>query len=236
MPYLTELHAHTTEVSPCADLTAPEVAERYIAAGYSTLVVTDHYCDYVIDNAGNSWEEKIDHYLTGYRSMKEYAKGRLNVLLGCELRFLENHNDYLVYGMDEDFLFAHPELHRMTLKTFSEFSREHGLLLIQAHPFRHRMTVVNPNLVDGIEVFNGHRGHDSRNQIADMWARRYGLLRSSGSDFHHPDSVESGGIITEEPITSSRQLIDILRSGECILRCSGPAAELDGMTDMPAKY
>lgn len=236
MQYKTELHAHTANVSPCADLPAEEVAERYIAAGYSTIVVTDHYTNYVIENAGDTWEEKIKHYTSGYRKMKEYAKDRLNVLLGCELRFTEKNNDYLVYGMNEEFLLAHPNLHQMTLRTFSDFSKEHGLLLIQAHPFRSGMTVVNPKRLDGVEVFNGHKGHDSRNAIADAWAHRYGLLRTSGSDFHHPDSAISGGIITKEPITSSTQLIDILRRGDCILRCSGPAAELDGMTDMPAKY
>ena len=236
MQYLTELHCHTHEVSPCANNPTENTAERFIAAGYSTLVVTDHYCDYVIDNAGDTWEEKIAHYLSGYRKMKEYAKGRLHVLLGCELRFLENFNDYLVYGMDEEFLLAHPNLHHMTLKSFSAFAKEHGLLLIQAHPFRKRMTVIDPLLLDGIEVFNGHKGHDSRNQLADMYARRYGLLRSSGSDFHHPDSVTAGGIITDKPLTSVAQIIDTLRRGDCTLRCSGPAAELDGMKDMPAKY
>lgn len=236
MRYKTELHAHTKEVSPCADLSVEEVAERYIAAGYTTLVLTNHYCDYVIDNAGETCKEKIDHYLSAYHAMKEYAGERLHVLLGCELRFTENHNDYLIYGMTEEFLREHPDLHKMTLKSFSELSRKSGLLLFQAHPFRNRMTVMPPKYLDGIEVFNGHHGHDSRNQLADAYARRYGLLRCSGSDFHHVSSVESAGILTEEPITSMEQLVDILRTGACELICSGPAAKLDGMRNMPAKY
>ena len=149
---------------------------------------------------------------------------------------MENWNDYLVYGMDEEFLLAHPELHHMDLKTFSKFARENGLLLIQAHPFRNKMTIMNPKYLDGVEVYNGHPKHDSRNQLADMYAQRYGLLRTSGSDFHHPNSVEAGGIITEEPITSVAQIITALRSGDCTLRCAGPWAEHDGMSDMPAKY
>ena len=234
--YKTELHAHCSEVSPCADMSAVQVADRYIAAGYTTLVLTNHYCDYVIDKAGERWEEKITHYLSGYRIMKEYAGERLNVLLGCELRFTENFNDYLIFGLTEEFLIEHPDLHKMTLKTFSAFAQEHGLLIIQAHPFRNKMTVMDPKLLDGVEAFNGHPGHDSRNAIADAWARRYGLRRTSGSDFHHPTSVEAGGILTDVPVTSMEQLTEILRTGNCTLRCSGPAAALDGMTDMPAKY
>ncbi len=236
MPYKTELHAHTCEVSPCADLTAEEVTERYIAAGYSTLVLTNHYCDYVFDYGTDTFEEKIDHYLSAYHAMKKYAGDRLCILLGCELRFTENNNDYLVFGLTEEFLREYPELHKMTLKSFSALSRKKGFLLIQAHPFRNRMTVMPPKYLDGIEVFNGHHGHDSRNQIADAYARRYGLLRTSGSDFHHVSSVESGGILTDKPITSMEQLVDVLKNAACELICSGPAAKLDGMKTMPAKY
>ena len=235
MQYKTELHAHTMLVSPCADTPIEEVVRRYAAAGYTTVVVTDHYCDYVIDNAGEDWTQKVEHYLSGYRAMKEAAQGKFNVILGCELRFLENSNDYLVFGMDEEFLHAHPELHKMSLKAFSAFAKEHGLLLVQAHPFRNGMTMVNPRLLDGVEAFNGHYSHESKNYLANELANRYGLIKTSGTDFHHPVQQPSGGIVTNEPITSVTQLIEILKSGNYTLICQGPAAERDGMTDMPAK-
>lgn len=235
MQYKTELHTHTLLVSPCADTPLEDVVERYADAGYTTVFITDHYCDYVIDPAGETWEQKMEHYLSGYRAMKEMARGKFNVVLGCELRFFENFNDYLVFGMDEEFLLTHPELHKMTLKDFSAFAKENGLLLVQAHPFRTKMTVVKPQLLDGVEVFNGHRGHESKNYLANELANRYGLIKTSGSDFHHPNSVVSGGIMTDEPITTAQQLIEILRSGNYTLICQGPAAERDGMRDMPAK-
>lgn len=236
MQYKTELHAHTSEVSPCGELTAPEVAERYIADGYTTIVVTNHYCEYVIDKAGETWEEKINHYLSAYRIMKDYAKDRICVLLGCELRFVGSANDYLIFGLTEEFLITHPDLHKMSLKSFSALAHENGLLIVQAHPFRNGMTVVSPDLLDGIEVFNGHCNHKSRNQIADAWAKQHGLLRTSGTDFHHPYQSGVAGILTEEPILSQESLADVLKSGNYILHCAGPAAERDGMTDMPAKY
>lgn len=236
MQYKTELHVHTCEVSPCADLSVEEVTERYIAAGYTTLVLTNHYTSAVIDNAGQTWEEKITHFLSGYRRMKEYAGERLHILLGVELRFEENANDYLVYGADEAFLISHPDLHKMTLKTFSSLSRANGLLLIQAHPFRNRMTVMNPKLLDGFEVFNGHCGTDSRNYLADAHARRLGMIRTSGSDFHHADSVIGAGILTAEPILSSEQLLNILRGEDYGLICEGPVAEKSSMYTVPAKY
>ncbi len=232
--YLTELHAHTSEVSPCAHQTAAEVAERYIAAGYSTVVVTNHYCDYVMCGAGENWDERFSYYVSGYRAMKEYAGDRLCVLLGAELRFEENHNDYLIIGFDENFLYEHPDLHRMKLKEFSALARENGILVIQAHPFRNGMQVTPAKYLDGIEVFNGHPEHHSRNRLAREFCRMYGLIPTSGSDFHDATSEESGGIMTDTPITSQKQLAEILQSGNYRLLCRGAAAERDGMRDFDA--
>ena len=236
MSFKTELHAHTREVSPCADLSAEEVADRYIEAGYTSIVITNHYIQFIFDGVEGTWNDKVDYYLAPYRKMKEYAKGKLNVLLGCELRFNDNPNDYLILGLTEQFLYDHPELYKMTAKTFSEFSKKHGLLFVQAHPFRNGMKITPPHLLDGIEVFNGHQGHDSRNAMALAWAKLHGLLFTSGSDFHHPHSLTDAGIFTEAPITSMEQLMETLRSGNYTLHCSGPVAERDGMSDrLPSK-
>ena len=55
---------------------------------------------------------------------------------------------------------------------------------------------------------------DSRNDIARIWAERFGLIGTSGSDFHKiVEGAFAGGILTDEPITSNEQLLEILRSG-----------------------
>ena len=234
MSFYTELHAHTSEVSPCSHQTAAQVADRYLAEGYSTIVVTNHYCNHIIEGAGDTWEARYAHFISGWQAMKEHVGDRMNVILGMELRFVENVNDYLVYGMNEDFLREHPDLHRMSLKSFRALADEHGLLIIQAHPFRNGMTVRPPALLDGYEVFNGHAGHDSRNRVALEYCKRYGKIPTSGSDFHDAVSAVAGGIVTEEEIKTMEQLTQVLRSGNYTLRCAGPAAELDGMCDFRA--
>ena len=235
--YKTELHAHTNEASRCADFTLFEVADKYIAAGYTTLVLTNHYFYGRLwketEATGKNWTE---HYIETYRRMRDYAKGKMNILLGCELRFPENQNDYLVFGLDEEFLRKHPDINQLGHKAFSEFARENGLLFIQAHPFREKMTVVEPKYLDGIEVYNAHSGHDSRNYLANEEALRYGLIRTSGGDFHHPEHVPGdGGILTDFPIETMEQLVQTLKSGNYTLMCRGAAATRDRMTDMPAK-
>ena len=235
MQYKTELHAHSTTVSPCASVTPEELVARYTESGYASLVLTEHYCDYVIDPAGETWEEKIEHYLSGYRALKRAAEGRLHILLGCELRFLGSKNDYLVLGMDEEFLLAHPDLHHMTPAEFSVFAREHGLIFIQAHPYRRGMDRIDPSLLSGMEVFNGHPDHNSHNPEALKTAREYGLIPTSGSDYHFPPATPAGGILTDKPICSVAELMAVLRSGNYTLICSGKHALRDGMENMPAK-
>jgi len=239
MQYKTELHAHTAQVSPCAVMTAEQVVDEYIAAGYTTLLIADHFCDYVMDNGGVTWKQKVDHYLAGYRRAKEYAGDRINVLLGCELRFVGSMNDYLIFGMTEEFLYDHPELHKMQLKRFRPFAVENNMLIVQAHPFRNAMEIMAPKFLDGMEVFNStpNPPHDNRDDVANLWAMRYGLIRTSGSDFHGGSYKINGGILTDEPVTSIEQLVEILRAQSHTLICNGPSAEKQGFpATMPAKY
>lgn len=234
MTFLTELHAHTSEVSRCAHLNAAGVVDRYLAAGYTTLVVANHFNNYTLDTAGSDWQTRAAYYINGWKAAKDHAAGRMHVLLGMEIRFPENGNDYLVFGMDEAYLLAHPFLYDMNLRDFSELVRRDGLLIIQAHPFRNGMTVMRPELLDGYEVYNGHVGHDSRNPIARSWCRMNGKIPTSGSDFHDPTSVIDAGIRTDTPVTDMKQLCEILRSGAYTVHCGGEKAEQEQLTDYPA--
>ena len=236
MQFKTELHAHTSEVSPCGHVTAPEVADRFIKEGYSSLVITNHYTAYIINNLTGTWREKMDYYMHPYYLMREHAGDRLHVILGCELRFEGNINDYLIYGITEEFLRENPDLHKMSLRSFAPLARENGFLVVQAHPFRNGIEIVPPELLDGMETFNGTPSYDGRNTIADAWAKRYDLIRTSGSDFHNPDQFGTGGILTSAAIRTGEELVAVLKSGDYTLHCEGPAAEREGITDHPAKY
>ena len=57
----------------------------------------------------------------------------LLVLCAYELRFDENPNDYLVYGMTEEFTRNFTSIFTMGVKVFSNVARDNGFLLYQAH-------------------------------------------------------------------------------------------------------
>lgn len=218
MKYKTELHAHTAETSNCGKASAEELVEAYIKNGYSTVVITDHLSTHTYFKYNYrrlSWDEKIDIFLRGYKEALKAANGRLNIILGMELRFdtETEENDYLVYGVTEKILRKNKNLLDMNIKSFSKLAHKKGLLVFQAHPFRNGMKVTNPEYLDGVEIHNGNPRHNSRNEIAEHWAKLNGLKTSSGSDYHQEGDEAHGGIITETEIKTEEELLNILNSG-----------------------
>ena len=209
-----DLHVHTSEISFCGKLPAEETIQRYKAAGYDAIVVTDHFCKSYI----TAWKERgIENFTEFYfktqrKTIELGKKYGLLVLPACELRFPGNENDYLVYGLTEELVNRHPEIYDMNPALFSEFAKEHGILFYQAHPFRNGMFIVNPRLLFGIEVLNGHPRHDSRNDIAHYWAEKYGLHKIGGSDCHQIEDVGSSGIMTDYPVKTIDDLIHVLKN------------------------
>ena len=207
------MHFHTKNTSNCANVKAEVAVEEYIKAGYDGIVVTDHLSPSTFMKYGRellSWKKKVDFFLRGYKAAKKAANGRIQVLLGMELRYntSEGENDYLVYGITEEFLYSHPEILEMNSKTFYDLAKENHLLVFQAHPFRIGMKVTNPKYLDGVEIFNGNPRHNSNNDIAEMWAKKYDLLVTSGSDYHEIEDLGSGGIYFNKEITDNKTLVE----------------------------
>ncbi len=218
--FKTELHCHSSDISGCATADVNNIVERYVEAGYSSLVLANHFKTGTMAEQGiTDYAEFVERYVWGYEKLKKVAEGRLNILFGAELRFDENINDYLLFGATPEFLLGREDMFKMTPKSFSSYARECGVIFVQAHPFRNGMKVVDPRYLDGIEIFNGHIGHDSRNEIAAEWASRFSLLKTSGSDYHHPNHFPDGGILTESEIKTTEELVSVLRSGKYELIC-----------------
>ena len=220
MRYKTELHCHSKPVSICAEGDAEHIVKVYTEAGYSTVVLTNHI-NYNFEPPHaetDDWRENVKRYLQGYWDLKQAAEGKLHVLLGVELcPDITGYNDFLLYGITEDFLLNGPNLRKLSVKEISNFAKQEGFLFALAHPFRDNITMRDPNLFEGIEVYNGHYRHDSRNFLARTLAEKTGLIPPSGSDYHHLDQPATAGIETNEPITSNEQLLRVLRSGNYTL-------------------
>ena len=81
------------------------------------------------------------------------------------------------------------------------------------------MEVVDWNLLDGYEIFNGNPRHNSSNDIAEIWAKKHNKsIVVSGSDFHEIGDACAGGIYFKNPVNSNEDLLRELRNGNYTLR------------------
>ena len=227
MAYKIELHCHNLPVSICAHIQPEEQAAAYIEAGYDTLVLTNHLNAAGLRPLGNvSWQEKMDHYLSAYHRMKAAAGDKMTVLLGAEIcPNCYSATDFLVYGMTEEFLRSYPDLLETDAATLSARVREAGMRIYQAHPFRNRMVVIEPKLLDGIEIYNAQRRECSRNDVAALWAERYALQGIGGSDNHRGLADAVSGILTEQPVKNNDTLLKILTGGDYRILYGGEPGE-----------
>lgn len=204
--YLYDPHTHTSETSACGYIPAAEVVDQYRRNGFTGFAVTDHlHAEYVFRNDyEHDWNRLMDHYLRGYKAAK--ARGDevgVDVILGAEMRFPENDNDYLVYGIDEAWLRSHPYVCYMSAQEF--YDKYHDeVLIIQAHPYRGGNTTVFESAIHGCEIINAHPRHQNHNDLALALSRRHPeYYRLAGSDTHEYGDECRAGVILPERVKDS---------------------------------
>ena len=193
------------------------------------MVITDHYFAqfykwFADELAGKSHREIMARRLKGYyEARREGEKLGFTVLPGAEVRFDKSPygiNDFLVFGCDEEFFLTAPRLNELTsLDDLNALLPENACVVL-AHPFRVRMTVMDPAPLFGVEAHNGLT-EPYRNRMAEDYATHFGKPVTSGSDCHHRDHACKGGIRTDRAIRTPRDLTDVLRSGEYTLYRGG---------------
>ena len=218
--FRTELHAHTNPASPCSNFTSEEVIQRYADIGYDSIVISNHFYPGMrfLDNK----EKCTSAYLEDYNhSVMWGEKYGINVIFGCELRFTENFNDYLIFGIEPDFVGMAYDSMPKGLAEFSKNFRNDNTLIIQAHPFRDGMTEMPAELIDGVEVFNLHPGHNSRVAFAAKYTQKYNLLVTCGTDFHHEGHQGMTAFLTKTQMKTSHDIVKAIRSRDYLIEIGG---------------
>ena len=221
--YRYETHMHTMEASACANSSAADMADKYKAEGYDGIFITDHFFN------GNSavprdlpWDERIELYCAGYEhALKRGTEIGLDVIFGIE--YGNGGSDFLIYGLDKQWLLDHDYILDMGLTQFLELARSEGAFAVQAHPFRDypyiRSTTHCPHFVDAIEIINASHPLDTPfNDRAAEFARWYDLPVTAGSDAHNTtDRWYGGGVVSETPFKSYKDYAEAVRSGKLTL-------------------
>lgn len=219
--YKYETHMHTAEASACARSTGSEMAEKYKREGYTGIIVTDHFFN------GNSsiprelpWAERIELFCKGFEHARE--RGReigLDVFFGFE--YGDGGSDFLIYGLDKEWLLKNDFILEMELTRFLEYARSCGGMAVQAHPFRDyeyiRSTTHAPHFVDAVETVNMSNKPEF-NERAEIYAGWYGLPRTGGSDAHNTTSRWfGGGVLSERRFESALDYARAVVSGQITL-------------------
>ena len=210
--YKIETHLHTEESNHCSEVPAYDMVRLYKDEGYDVVIVTPHYSRPYLTVIHNDWDARIDYILTGYKNAKKCGEEiGIKILLGLELTLVENKSDYLIYGMDEEFLRANPALYKLTLDELVEICKTNNFLMVQAHPFRRGIELAPLKYQMAIEIFNGRHVLDAKNSEAEEYAKKHNLIGLSGTDFHDFYDHRSG-ISTNKEINNIEDFKEVIKS------------------------
>ena len=216
MEYIYETHCHTKEASGCSSATAEEQVRKFHELGYSGMMITDHFFNgnTCVDKT-QPWEKMVDDYCKGYENGKKVGDELgMTIMFGIEYTY--HGTDFLIYGLDKDWIKAHPEMMDMKVPELSKLVRVDGGLFVHAHPFREVYYIdtirLFPRDVDAVEVYNAGNLEEEMNVRANWYAESFGLPKTSGSDAHHLFQDKFGGVITEKPLTCIQDYIDLVKA------------------------
>ena len=216
-PYQIELHAHTKPASMCSDFPPEELVRIYAERGYHGLVITNHFDPGKLSLGKDcAVRAMMQDYEEAVKAGQQYG---LQIYFGVELRFAENCNDYLIYGVDEALLGT---FYDYIPKGVEAFRREVSLpnsVFLQAHPFRPNMTLCDSGLLDGIECMNLHPGHNSRVAVATRYAYENDLdIKIAGGDCHHPGHQALTAMRVRQMPEDTFELAALLKSKDYIFQ------------------
>lgn len=241
--YIYETHMHTCQGSACSNSMGRDYIQKYLDFGYSGIIITDHFYR---GNCGVSrelpWKEFVHRFCSGYEDARNEGEKRgLPVFFGWEENY--DGDEYLIYGLDEQFLLAHPEMVSWTHRQQYEIVRAAGGCVVQAHPFRARnynhAIYLNSFLSDGIEGFNA--GNEMKwNSQAMRYAALTGKPVTAGSDNHRAAAMKKenlAGVAFDHPLTCIGDYVRAILNGESFslhLPQEIPAWTEDMTPDLPA--
>lgn len=131
----------------------------------------------------------------------------------------------LTYGIDLDFLLAHPNIDVAPIKDYCDAVHEAGGFISQAHPFR-RAPNIDPNvlpqpeLLDAAEIYNAGNSDEDNSRGYDF-AKENHLYGTSGGDTHeqHESNIGKAGMAFPYRIKTEKELANALfrHDGRCII-------------------
>ncbi|MBR4530424.1 MAG: PHP domain-containing protein [Lachnospiraceae bacterium] len=231
-PYVYETHLHTCEASACARSGGADMARRCKEAGYTGIIVTDHfvYGNTAIDRS-LPWENWVNAFCKGYEHAKQEGdRIGLQVFFGWEACY--RGTEFLINGLSKEWLLAHPEIRDCTIEEQFELVHADGGMVVHCHPFREESYIPEvrlfPEYTDAVETVNathscvlsGSHNDPQFDERAKAYAEEHDFPQTAGSDIHRVD-LFFGGIAFKRKLADSRDYIRAVMGREPSLLLNG---------------
>lgn len=234
-PYLYDTHIHTNRASKCGMDSPADMVRARKEGGFTGIILTEHnWKGNTAFDRNLPWAEWVKLYVDTYYEAKEAGdRIGLDVFWGYEAGST-GAIEFLVYGLEPEWLFDHPELRHAEREVHMKIARDAGAMVIQAHPFRKRDYIPEvklfPELVHGAEVFNaGNYSREDRDagrtisafdEKALAYAKEYGLLMTAGSDGHSV-KMRGAGMAFKRKLADIKDFCAAVMGGEEYLMYNG---------------
>ena len=219
MAFLYETHVHTSQASACGISPGRDYVKRYQDLGFSGIMITDHfYRGNCALRRNLPWDKWVHQFCRGYEdALEEGMRIGMDVFFGWEETF--SGDDYLIYGLDKEWLLRHPEARSWTRKEQYDTVRSNGGCVIQAHPFRQHSYIhcihLSAGCVDGVEAANGGNNDVSYDALAWVYANKLKLPITAGTDSHSIDKVNENnvmGVYLDKKLDSISSYVEMVLS------------------------
>lgn len=231
-PYLYEMHLHTNSASACAKNTPSEMVKACKEYGYTGIVITEHnWGGNTSVNRLLSWQKFVDRFCRSYEEAKKVGDEiGLQVFFGWEAGY--RGTEFLIYGLDKEWLLAHPEIKKASVEEQFRLVHEGGGIVVHAHPYREEFYIpkirLYPEYVDAVEGINAMHSNTKSNahnvvqfDISAMaYAREHGFPMTAGSDIH-TTKLLGGGIRLKTPVHDIHELTAVILKGEDYILTNG---------------
>ncbi len=180
---------------------------------------------------GLPWEAWVDQFCLGYEHAKaEGDQIGLDVFFGYEAGY--DGTEFLLYGIDKEWMKAHPELQSVSVEEQYGLVHEAGGLVMHAHPYREEAYIPEvrlfPDFVDGVEGINAaHLWHSAAlrdktvyDKRAVAYGRAHGFPMSAGSDIHSTN-LFGGGMAFRRRLLSAADYVQAVTGGEDYVMTDG---------------
>ena len=234
--YLYETHMHTKEGSACGQYPGAQMAQAYAKAGYTGIIITDHfmYGNTAVDRS-LPWKEWVEIFCSGYEHAKEEGdKLGLQVFFGWESCY--RGTEFLIYGLDKQWLLDHPEIKDATIEEQFQLVHEGGGIVVHAHPYREESYIPEvrlfPEFVDAVEAVNATHTKRTRpekkpeyNERAIAYAKEHDFPMTAGSD-QHDTTMIYGGMVFGRKLKNIQDFIHAVMNREAVRLLDGQEEDI----------